>query len=381
MDAASAVWSEVVSLMLTVGAAIMWAIWFIDRKRTYLLVLGVALTMAAFSFLAVHLPIALGYRVALTAVVFIMGVTLAQDAIVRRTADQRTPLIPAAIAAIGIFSVLGLATNGRQLSSEVHVQDVTSAAIGLCTVYRGRLMTSGRRGDRFLALVVVAGCMYLLVRSWLGLDNDALQSGQLAGFAIFTPPFVIGWVVLVIILVATLAAQELWSHIESLRAERDTDPLTEVLNRRGFQASVERLLSSGGRASSSLVIFDLDHFKPVNDRLGHGVGDDLLRNFAAVLRSIVRESDVVGRLGGDEFVVFLSGASYADALHVAQRIRRGLAQAPFNDFAGMGSITVSFGIATTRPGIGFAGMVAAADDELRRAKKRGPNGASHTVPN
>jgi diguanylate cyclase (GGDEF)-like protein len=217
--------------------------------------------------------------------------------------------------------------------------------------------------------------VYFLVRSWVGLDSAALWSGQRPGFAAYTPPWVIGWAALVVALMAILAVQELWDYFDALRLERDTDVLTGVLNRRGFQAKVERMLASADHAESTLLVFDLDKFKPVNDRLGHAAGDDVLRNFVTVMQSVGRRSDVVGRLGGDEFAVFLDGATYADALHVGQRIRRELARAPFNHFAETVPVTVSFGIAKASPHTVLADVISAADEQLCRAKKRAGNGA------
>ncbi|MUL67837.1 hypothetical protein BOO86_25420 [Mycobacterium sp. CBMA 234] len=377
MDAAADVWSEVISLMFIISAAIMWGIWLIERKHSYLLILGTAAAIVSCSFLAAAMPISVDYQVALTSITFIVGLFLAQEGVARRGTHPGTPVIPLVVAATGICGIVGLALtgHGHQLAWQVHIQDVTVAALSACALYRRRMFSGERRGDRLLAVTVLATFVYFLVRSWVGLDRDALWSGQRPGFAAFTPPFVIAWAALVIVLVTILAVQELWDYFDALRRERDTDVLTGVLNRRGFQAKVEQLLASTDRTESTLLVFDLDKFKPVNDRLGHAAGDDVLRNFATVMQSSGRRTDVVGRLGGDEFAVFLDGATYADALHVGQRIRRELARASFNHFAETAPVTVSFGIATASPHTALADVISAADAQLRRAKKRAAHGA------
>lgn len=104
-------------------------------------------------------------------------------------------------------------------------------------------------------------------------------------------------------------------QIAELEARADVDPLTDILNRRGFDRELARSLSYvkryGGRAA--LVAIDLDRFKAVNDSYGHGVGDALLKAVAARLVAGVRSSDMVARLGGDEFAVLLWNLDEAQA--------------------------------------------------------------------
>ncbi len=97
------------------------------------------------------------------------------------------------------------------------------------------------------------------------------------------------------------------ARISDLEARVDIDPLTDVLNRRGFERELKRSLAYIKRygTSAALVYVDLDGFKPVNDRHGHAAGDAVLRAIAAVLTRSVRASDVVARVGGDEFAVLL----------------------------------------------------------------------------
>jgi diguanylate cyclase (GGDEF)-like protein len=109
--------------------------------------------------------------------------------------------------------------------------------------------------------------------------------------------------------VDALAAQlkDSRARIQDLEARVDIDPLTDVLNRRGFERELKRSLAYVKRygPSAALVYLDLDGFKPVNDRHGHSAGDAVLKAVAVSLSENVRASDVVARLGGDEFVVLL----------------------------------------------------------------------------
>jgi len=106
-----------------------------------------------------------------------------------------------------------------------------------------------------------------------------------------------------------------------------SDELTSVANRRGFETIAEHALNLCRRAGkpASLVYFDLNNFKKINDRHGHSEGDHALATFARVLKSVFRDGDVVGRLGGDEFVVFLADSNLEQASGSVDRVREALA--------------------------------------------------------
>ena len=124
-----------------------------------------------------------------------------------------------------------------------------------------------------------------------------------------------------------------------------TDALTGVLNRHGLVGPLERELAQAARHGRplSVVIFDLDHFKRVNDQHGHAVGDAVLAGFAARVTTLMRGGDLFGRWGGEEFLLILPDTEPVDALGVADRIRTAMAHMPVVD--GAPSVTVSGGIA------------------------------------
>jgi len=100
---------------------------------------------------------------------------------------------------------------------------------------------------------------------------------------------------------------ELLDRVANLEETASTDDLTQVLNRRGFRAELERALAAAGRygIKGMLIFIDLDGFKDVNDDHGHAAGDHILRTVACILNENVRETDYVARLGGDEFAILL----------------------------------------------------------------------------
>lgn len=152
-----------------------------------------------------------------------------------------------------------------------------------------------------------------------------------------------------------------------------TDPLTGLPNRRVFEQAVADCLASGAKAC--LVMLDIDHFKRINDRHGHQVGDEVLRAFGEVAGRCLRSTDLMARLGGEEFALLLRDTTPEQAEMVCGRLGRHIAEAAIVTRAGALSITVSCGIARLQ-GNGEAAL-AAADGALYTAKAAGR--ARHAV--
>ena len=157
------------------------------------------------------------------------------------------------------------------------------------------------------------------------------------------------------------------------------DDLTGVLARRAFLQQGERLLARYQRESAGLAVLmvDVDHFKQVNDQLGHGAGDQLLIGIAQAMTSALRPQDVLGRLGGEEFAVVLPDASPAEAHAIAERLRTVVEQRPFGTAqAPEQHATVSIGLVHSASLGGDADLdtlLLAADAALYRAKAEGRN--------
>jgi diguanylate cyclase (GGDEF)-like protein len=154
-----------------------------------------------------------------------------------------------------------------------------------------------------------------------------------------------------------------------------TDPLTGLYNRRAFFAAATQMIAHQMRKKKpvSVLAFDLDHFKSVNDRFGHGVGDETLRLFAATASENMRASDVIGRLGGEEFVAILPG-SIADAAIVGERVRAAFEKAGVEISGHRICATVSVGVAESGPPLAeLSELLGRADAALYRAKHGGRN--------
>ncbi|MGE5158396.1 MAG: diguanylate cyclase [Gemmatimonas sp.] len=152
------------------------------------------------------------------------------------------------------------------------------------------------------------------------------------------------------------------------------DPLTGMLNRRGFAEACARVIEReavAGRPVTALI-FDIDHFKSINDRFGHPAGDEILKLFSAIVVSNLRISDLSGRIGGEEFAALLP-CSLEEAVLVAERVREAFEGAGITVEDGPVETTVSIGVAGGPAGTELEVLLAAADTALYRAKRSGRN--------
>lgn len=164
--------------------------------------------------------------------------------------------------------------------------------------------------------------------------------------------------------------EEAHQRIEELAR---TDPLTGVSNRRGLADQASREIPRARRTGQpiALVMLDLDHFKAINDQLGHDVGDAVLRAVGALLRESLRPYDVAARLGGEEFAAFLPGCRLEDAAGIAERLRAGLARMAIPGVSR--PITASFGVTTFRADEDLESALRRVDRALYRSKHAGRN--------
>jgi diguanylate cyclase (GGDEF)-like protein len=155
-------------------------------------------------------------------------------------------------------------------------------------------------------------------------------------------------------------------------AAATTDYLTGAVNRRAMARSLRQALHRARRHCQgyAVILLDVDHFKRVNDRHGHLVGDAVLQELVRCLRQSCRPADSIARWGGEEFLVLLPDTDEAEALQVAERMRRRVEAQPF---AGVGRVTISVGVAVARDGERTREVVGRADAACYRAKHAGRN--------
>jgi diguanylate cyclase (GGDEF)-like protein len=166
------------------------------------------------------------------------------------------------------------------------------------------------------------------------------------------------------------------------RTAARTDPLTGIANRRGFleQTALSRRLAAGTQ-QAAVLLFDLDHFKTINDRYGHAVGDRTLQIFADIAKAHIGTAGTVGRWGGDEFVAVLTNTTREIAATVAERIQVAMEKAAADIDGRLVGATVSTGIAfNSRGAFELPVMLLKADQALYRAKADGRNRVAFSMP-
>ena len=166
-----------------------------------------------------------------------------------------------------------------------------------------------------------------------------------------------------------LALENAWLY-QQVQKQAETDALTGLANRRTFESTLERELSRAARNGEQLTLamFDIDHFKSLNDTYGHQVGDEVLKKFAAALVEASRDFDTPARYGGEEFAVILPSCSTRESLAVAERLRKSI-----SEIEGLPQeITASAGVASFPTHAGDMGMlIKAADEALYESKRAG----------
>ena len=163
---------------------------------------------------------------------------------------------------------------------------------------------------------------------------------------------------------------------EELRTQASHDALTGLWNRRTILEILRREVTRAAREGTSVgvIMADLDHFKRLNDTLGHLAGDSALRETSRRMGLTLRPYDALGRYGGEEFLVVLPGSDLPGTMAVAERMRHAIAEVPVATPMGMTPVTASLGVAAgAGPSLDAEGMIRMADGALYRAKRLGRN--------
>ncbi|HEX7867743.1 MAG TPA: GGDEF domain-containing protein [Variovorax sp.] len=219
-----------------------------------------------------------------------------------------------------------------------------------------------------LAQALVAGLRFVSVV--VGLAGSGLMEGTwIQSLYISMYSFT---VLLLSIAVILMATDRVHTEFEYLATR---DPLTGALNRRAVLDACRGAFAPGERRGALLMV-DLDHFKRINDRFGHQMGDAVLREAVGRMQRAVGDRGLLGRYGGEEFVVLLPDAGKAEAMEIAARLRQAIGEPfpPDSPMAAVGSMAVSIGVAAgegSTGGTGIDDVLASADAALYRAKAMG----------
>lgn len=285
----------------------------------------------------------------------------------------RKPIYPGVVigALVWVASVMTLAPNATETRLTIGAAIVAVyAALTAAELWTERRRALQRRWPS-VAVPVLHGFVLMLpilLGGFLHPSDRAFDSSiWVTVFEIELVLYAVGTVFLIFMLVSERT-------VTAHKTAASTDPLTGMFNRRGFSEACARVIEReflAGRPVTAMI-FDIDHFKSINDRFGHPAGDEILKLFSAVVVNNLRISDLSGRIGGEEFAALLP-CPLEEGVIVAQRVREAFQASGIVCDEGPVDTTVSIGVAGGPAGTELEVLLAAADTALYQAKRAGRN--------
>ncbi len=265
-----------------------------------------------------------------------------------------------------VLTGASLGVDEGQLATRTGMQEIAAAILNRSSTPTSLAYRNGKSD-------VLVNSRYVPELNWY-LVVEKNVSGNIQPLTrIFAINFVISFGVMVLVLIVTLlTVNRFQRHLQKIAT---TDALTGLLNRQALTVLFRQttLVSKRTGKPLSAILFDIDHFKSVNDAFGHMVGDEVIRQVAALALDVVRESDLVTRWGGEEYLVLLSDCSLGQAILVAESLRRRVSDHDFKLACGSVTITISLGVAQYQENETENSFFTRADDALYGAKHGGRN--------
>lgn len=357
-------------------ATALFVFWNNQRQRTYIAVLGAAFTLLAIGFTVQFISVQSGGVLSrlFANSLLVFGAAALVVGMLGRVGRSPPTLAILAMVCAAIASYVWYLLIDPNTLARVFIINFACGFLVLLLAAELRKVGSRKPIDRFLFWLFVAWGIQFFLRTMLAV---AYEGGEIADTNFFATLY---WVTLtfsvaffLLIFAVSIVAAIAIDLQEELRAETVTDPLSGLLNRRGFNTRLEQALS-GARANRSplaLVVADLDHFKEVNDRFGHAVGDSAIVSFSSCLRQVAGSDHVAGRMGGEEFAILLRGTDIRLARLFAEGLRTSFAALDIPELPAEQTLTASFGVAMLQPGEDWENLLKRADRALYRAKAEG----------
>ncbi|PBB91243.1 GGDEF domain-containing protein [Mesorhizobium sp. WSM3864] len=362
------------TIALALGAAFL-VLWFYQRHRPYLAVLAASYCLSASGFLLQYFTLPLGIVATklISNICFTIAACCLSGAIIARY-GRRVPYF-----GIGLMAGGGLAAFAWFMFVEPdltwRVLSMNFGFGGLSLLVAVELRTVRNNGpEKILFALALLSALNFTARtlivviahgpfpSYDGFYGSSYWTTALLSHALLS--------LLIALCLFTAAALDV---LKALKAETHTDPLSGLLNRRGFEDRAALLLDQCAKAGFpvALVLADLDHFKALNDQHGHEAGDRVIADFAAKLRFATGARGAAGRIGGEEFAVLLPLSDLAAARLFAEAIRTFYSAGAVDGLPPGTRVTASFGVAARSGAEGLAPLMRRADEALYKAKRNG----------
>lgn len=364
------------SLMLAVTFAVLW---LQPKARPYLAALAAGHVAVGLGFLLQYVQLPIGfYPTKFISNVFLMcGSVLMASAVIAR-AGRPVPFVPLlGLAGAGLCGFLWFTLQQPFLAGRILSTCLAMGGMGLIVswnLYRHKNKTVIDKLllglSLFIAVNMVTVTPVLLATTGRYISYDGYYQSTFWTSTMLTHAVQAVLISICLIIGATTET------LESLRREAHTDPLSGLLNRRGFEERALPLVRQARTAGTPLclILADLDHFKRVNDLYGHGVGDSVIVAFSRLIGENGEAGAVVGRTGGEEFALLMPGRDVSVVRLFAEGLRVSVCQARLAGVPeAVGTVSASFGVAGLLPHEDLSDLFRRADEALYEAKRDGRN--------
>lgn len=361
------------SLIFAAGG---FAMWLRDRSLTYVLGYALAALLIGFSFAINHYSQDSGHRgvqmliagLSITAVISLMWSMC-------HRLGQRTPLLLWLTGGLCTVVLVFFTDHSRDVSASLLAVNCYCGVVMVMGVQMMAMAGSRQPVDRALVWIFgLVAAQFFIRPIAIIMFSDTMSTAEYRGSAGHAV-LVVTAAMFTLVLTAAILAATISDHLNALRQTARTDDLSGLLRRNAFEEEARGLMvrSREQQATLSMVVADIDHFKQVNDRWGHPVGDAAIRGFGASISGAIRPGDLAGRMGGEEFCVLAWGCPGEAAGTLAERLRAALVAQAVDGMGTDSVLTASFGVAEMRPGESFDDLYLRADAALYRAKQQGRN--------
>ncbi|ADV10175.1 GGDEF domain-containing protein [Mesorhizobium ciceri] len=363
------------TIALALGAAFL-VLWSYQRHRPYLAVLALSYSLSAIGFLLQYftLPIGMPLTKLVSNICFSIAGCCLAGAIVHRY-GRKVPYVGiGALACGGLASFCWFLFVAPDLTWRILAMNFAFGGISLLVAAELRpVRNSGPTEKILFVLSLLSGVNFFVRTLVVVIEHGPFTSYDGFYGSSYWTTALLSHALLSLLIALCLFSAAALDVLKALKTETFTDPLSGLLNRRGFEERGMLLLRhcASARFPVALVLADLDHFKALNDVHGHGAGDRVIADFAAKLRSAAGARGVAGRIGGEEFAVLLPLSDLAAARLFAEAVRTVYSAGHVDGLPQGTKVTASFGVAARSGDEALEPLMRRADDALYKAKKNG----------
>ncbi len=364
-----------IALVLAAAFLVLW--FFLRQRHLALLAAGYGLSAVGFVLQSIPFPIGFDAARSFAGAIFSLAVCFVGAGVLRRFGRSRNLLAIAVLAGIGFAAQMWFMFVDPDIDLRLLSLNFAFGAVCLVGAMDIRPGRGSGTAEKFMFGIVLLAALNFIVRPPVVMAiYGPIGTHEAFYDSVYWRTALLSHALFALLISLCVFASAALDMISGLRQVSQTDPLSGLLNRRGFDLAAGRLLDqcAQSRSPMTLVLADLDHFKSINDRYGHAVGDHVIAAFAAkLLEAASGARGVAGRIGGEEFAVLLPWADLAGARLLAEAVRVLFSNGDIDGFPHGLRVTASFGVAARAGDERLDALMRRADEALYKAKQNGRN--------